>query len=66
MKKKKSTLESLKLDSFVTSLENGEMENVKGGFIKVKGRRYTYSVRWTSVDTRVDPIEASTVEKGGN
>lgn len=62
MKNKKSTLESLKLNSFVTSLNSEEMDHVKGGIIKIRSRRYTYNVRWTSVDTRIESIEESTVK----
>jgi len=64
MEKKKATLKDLKLQSFATELDPAQMENVKGGFIKVRARRYTYNVRWTSVDTRSDASD--TVAKSGN
>lgn len=64
MKKKKATLKELKLQSFATELDSEQLENVKGGFIKVRARRYTYNVRWTSVDTRSD--SSDTVMKSGN
>lgn len=52
MKKEKITLEELKIQSFVTSLDAEQMKEVKGGIHIIRGRRYRYRVRWTSVDTR--------------
>lgn len=54
MAKEKFTLAELQVQSFVTSLDQEEMSQVKGGYMTIKGRRFTYRTRWTSVDTRVD------------
>ena len=54
MAKEKFTLTELQVQSFVTSLNQEEMSHVKGGYMTVKGRRFNYRTRWTSVDTRVD------------
>ncbi len=55
MKKDKITLTDLKIQSFVTSLDEKQLKEVKGGTTSVRGRRYTYTSRWTSVDTRLEP-----------
>lgn len=52
MAKEKLKLDDLKVQSIVTSLEEGQMQTLKGGK-EVVGRRRTYSVRWTMIDTRV-------------
>ncbi|MFN0173670.1 MAG: pinensin family lanthipeptide [Saprospiraceae bacterium] len=52
MAKEKLKLNELKVQSIVTSLEEGQMQTLKGGK-EVVGRRRNYSVRWTMVDTRV-------------
>jgi hypothetical protein len=52
MAKEKLKLNDLKVQSIVTSLEEGQMQTLKGGK-EVVGRRRTYTVRWTMVDTRV-------------
>jgi|JI102314A1RNA_FD_contig_31_3377812_length_439_multi_5_in_0_out_0_1 hypothetical protein len=57
MAKKKITLTDLKVQSFVTTLDDEQMNHVKGGIYIVRGRRFTYRTRWTSVDTRSDEIE---------
>ena len=54
MGKEKFTLADLQVQSFITSLDHTEMSQVKGGYMIVKGRRFTYRTRWTSVDTRAD------------
>ncbi len=54
MGKEKFTLADLQVQSFITSLDQNEMSQVKGGYMIVKGRRFTYRTRWTSVDTRAD------------
>ncbi|MDX1911063.1 MAG: pinensin family lanthipeptide [Saprospiraceae bacterium] len=51
MAKEKLKLDDLKVQSIVTSLEEGQMQTLKGGR-EVVGRRRTYVVRWTSLDTR--------------
>jgi hypothetical protein len=56
MSKEKLKLSELKVQSFVTSLEETQMEQIKGGAI-IKGRRYGMRSRWTSVDTRVEQEE---------
>ena len=55
MSKVKLSLGDLKVESFVTSLNQEEMSTIKGGIAKVSGRRNTYVIRWTAVDTRVQP-----------
>lgn len=55
MKKKKISLETLQVKSLVTKLDEKEMDKVKGGVMKVRGQRFTYNTRWTSVDTRSEP-----------
>ena len=52
MAKKSSTLEDLKVQSFVTTLNSEEMNQVKGGLYVIQGRRFTYRTRWTAVDIR--------------
>lgn len=54
MAKEKLTLSELKVQSFVTTLGEEQLNQVKGGFVVVSGRRYTYHTRWTLVDTRSD------------
>lgn len=51
MAKKKLKLNDLKVQSIVTSLDEGQMQTLKGGK-EVVGRRRSYTVRWTMVDTR--------------
>ncbi len=58
MAKSKLTLTELKVDSLVTTLNDLEMSQLKGGFYVVRGRRFAYRTRWTSVDTRSDENEA--------
>ena len=64
MAKEKLKLNDLKVQSIVTSLEEGQMQTLKGGK-EVVGRRHNYSVRWTMVDTRVQS-DAVTAFGGGN
>ena len=64
MAKNKLKLDELKVQSIVTSLEEGQMKTLKGGK-EVVGRRRTYSVRWTMVDTRTSP-EVFPGSMGGN
>lgn len=52
MKKEKLTLDDLKVQSLVTSLDGEEMNQLKGGAAPVRGRLYTYRTRWTAVDVR--------------
>jgi hypothetical protein len=54
MAKEKLTLDSLKVESFVTTLSQDQMTNTKGGIYHIRGRRYTYRSRWTAIDTRSD------------
>jgi hypothetical protein len=51
MAKEKLKLDDIKLQSIVTSLEEGQMQTIKGGK-EVVGRRRNYTVRWTMIDTR--------------
>ena len=60
MAKKTLTLKELKVESFATSLTREQMTNTKGGIYTIKGRRYSYNVRWTGIDTRADYEEAAT------
>ena len=60
MAKSKLKLSDIKVSSFVTTLDEANMQHVKGGFYLIRGRRYTYRTRWTSVDTRSDETELST------
>ncbi len=57
MGKEKFTLADLQVESFITSLDPSEMNQVKGGYMTVKGRRVAYRTRWTAVDTRADVVE---------
>ncbi|MBL7808114.1 MAG: pinensin family lanthipeptide [Saprospiraceae bacterium] len=54
MAKDKLKLDDLKVQSIVTSLEKNEMQTLKGGK-EVVGRRRSYNVRWTMIDTRTQP-----------
>lgn len=65
MAKEKLKLNEIRLQSVVTTLEDGQMQTLKGGR-EVVGRRRTYIVRWTMVDTRVqsDSIVVSNVGGG--
>ena len=58
MGKEKFTLADLQVQSFITSLDQTEMNQVKGGFMTVKGRRTSYRTRWTAVDTRADVVQS--------
>lgn len=51
MAKEKLKLDDIKLQSIVTSLDEGQMQTLKGGK-EVTGRRRNYTVRWTMIDTR--------------
>ncbi len=57
MAKKKITLTDLQVQSFVTTLDDQQMNRVKGGIYIVRGRRYNYRTRWTLVDTRAGELE---------
>lgn len=58
MAKEKFTLEELKVQSFVTTLGDDQMNQIKGGFTIVKGRRFNFRTRWTSVDVRGEFVES--------
>jgi hypothetical protein len=53
MAKEKLKLSELKVQSFVTALDESDMNRLKGGAV-IKGRRFNYRTRWTMVDTRSD------------
>lgn len=53
MAKEKLKLSELKVQSFVTSLGDEQMNRLKGGYT-IQGRRFNYRTRWTAVDTRSD------------
>lgn len=54
MAKEKLTLDELKVQSFTTALSKEQMTEVKGGIYIIKGRKFDYRVRWTSLDTRAE------------
>lgn len=64
MAKEKLKLKDLKVQSIVTSLEEGQMQILKGGK-EVVGRRRSYSVRWTMIDTRAQ-ADSLSGSNGGN
>lgn len=64
MAKEKLKLKDLKVQSIVTSLEEGQMQTLKGGK-EVVGRRRSYSVRWTMIDTRAQ-ADSLSGSNGGN
>lgn len=57
MAKEKLKLNDIKLQSIVTSLDEGQMQSLKGGK-EVVGRRRSYTVRWTMIDTRTQADSA--------
>ncbi len=60
MAKEKLKLSDLKVQSFVTALDEDQMNRLKGGYV-IKGRRFNYRTRWTMVDTRSDvALDATT------
>lgn len=50
MAKEKLSLGEFKVQSFVTTLGEEQMNQVKGGFAAISGRRYAYRTRWTLVE----------------
>lgn len=62
MAKEKLNLSDLKVQSFVTTLDESQMNRLKGGYT-IKGRRFTYRTRWTAVDIRSDDL--TSVVSGG-
>ena len=65
MGKNKLKLEEIKIQSIVTSLDEGEMKTLKGGK-EIVGRKRSYSVRWTMVDTRTTAEALPGFAGGGN
>ena len=61
MEKEKLTLEALKAQGLVTTLSEEQMGQLKGGYTIVKGRRYNFRTRWTSVDVRGEYAELSQI-----
>jgi len=61
MAKEKLTLEDLKVQSTVTSLNEEQMNQLKGGIAPVRGLRFTYRTRWTAVDVRSEVRESITI-----
>jgi hypothetical protein len=59
MSSKKLTLKQMQVNSFATDLQKEEMENVKGGAVYIRGQRFNFRVRWTTVDTRAEVSEAN-------
>jgi hypothetical protein len=61
MSKEKLNLTDFQIQSFVTSLDQSQLEQTKGGVqLNIIGKKTNYSTRWTSVDTRIDHIEGKT------
>jgi len=58
MAKSKLTLTDIKVKSFVTTLDEQDMNQLKGGFYLIRGRRFVYRTRWTSVDTRSEESDS--------
>jgi hypothetical protein len=65
MAKPKLTLDDLKVQSIVTSLDPQQMQELKGGFYVIRGRVFRYRARWTSVDTR-NEIDSAVSTSGNN
>lgn len=65
MAKDKLKIDDLKVQSIVTSLDKNEMQVLKGGK-EVVGRRRTYTVRWTMIDTRTQPDTLAGFNGGGS
>ena len=66
MAKEKLKLSDLKVQSFVTTLDEDQLNRLKGGQV-IKGRRFTSRPRWTAVDTRPDvatDVTTNTVNAG--
>jgi|GEM_PF-1266607 len=61
MAKDKLTLEDLKVQSTVTSLNEEQMNQLKGGIAPVRGMRFTYRTRWTAVDVRSEVRESMAI-----
>lgn len=68
MAKEKLKLNDLQVQSFITSLGADQLGEVKGGLkiISVNGKKSNYKVRWTSLDTRLDPDEHIKGSGGSN
>ncbi|MCB0533270.1 MAG: hypothetical protein H6574_14695 [Lewinellaceae bacterium] len=66
MAKSKHTLSEIKVNSFVTTLDEQEMNQLKGGIYIIRGRRFSYRTRWTSVDTRSEEAESSIWQRMGS
>ena len=59
MAKEKLNLSELKVQSFVTTLDESHMNRLKGGYT-IKGRRFNYRTRWTAVDIRSEDLASVT------
>ncbi|HOY07704.1 MAG TPA: pinensin family lanthipeptide [Saprospiraceae bacterium] len=66
MAKEKLTLDELKVQSLVTSLEGPAMNQVKGGTAPMRGKFFTYRTRWTAVDVRSDFQGAPSISLPGD
>ncbi len=64
MAKEKLKINDLKVQSIVTSLDEGQMQTLKGGK-EVVGRHRSYTIRWTMIDTRVQADSMSGHSGGG-
>jgi multidrug resistance efflux pump len=60
MSKKKLSLQQLQVSGLVTDINQSDLEQVKGGAVYVRGKRFTFRVRWTTVDTRVETGDKAT------
>lgn len=66
MAKEKFTLDQLKSEAKVTTLQASEMQAVKGGIVTIRGRRFNYRTRWTTIDTRTDIGDSVSVQNNSS
>jgi hypothetical protein len=64
MAKEKLTLQDLKIESSITTLGDEQMTQLKGGYYIVRGRVFTYTSRWTTIDIRSDETTPGTGKAG--
>jgi hypothetical protein len=66
MSKEKLNLTDFQIQSFVTSLDQNQLEQTKGGLqLNIQGKKTSYPTRWTSVDTRIDIVEGKSAPLKG-
>jgi hypothetical protein len=66
MAKEKLTLSELQVQGSLTTLQPEDMNQLKGGYVAVKTRRYTYRTRWTMVDIRTDVADGTVLTNGNH